>query len=88
MAQLAAVIAAHVNAAEGPWRILVPMGGFSAFDSPAGPMPDAAARQRFLDTLAGALQNTAGLREMPCHVNEPVFADAVFDALEQVAFLG
>ena len=81
---LAQLLADNCNEAKGPWRILVPMGGFSAFDSEKGPLPDPEGRQRFLNKLQGALIDRSMLQVMDCHINDPEFADAVIAAAIQV----
>ena len=87
MEMLAQVLADNCNEAKGPWRILVPMGGFSAFDSATGPLPAPESRQRFMNTLKGRLKDPSMLRVMSCHINDPEFADAVIDAADDVMVL-
>ena len=81
---MARVLADNCNEAKDPWKIVVPMGGFSAFDGEKGPLPDPEARQRFLQTLKKTLKDPSMLRVMTSHVNDPEFADAVIDATDQV----
>jgi len=82
--KLACTMAALANKAKGPLAILVPMGGFSAFDSPDGPLHDAEAPRIFTDILKSNLSNAINLKLLPSHINDPEFADeimATFDDL-------
>jgi uncharacterized protein (UPF0261 family) len=84
MEMLAQILATNCNEAKGPWIILVPMGGFSAFDSDGGPMPDPEARHRFVEKLEASLKDRSLLQVFPCHINDPAFADAVTVAITRV----
>jgi len=81
---LAQILANNCNEAKGPWMILVPMGGFSAFDSDGGPMPDPKARQQFVKKLEASLKDSSLLQVLPCHINDPEFADAITRAISRV----
>jgi len=81
MATLGRVIADMVNAARGPCRILVPLGGFSAFDHREGPLHDPGAPEFFAEALREGLNATSSLRLLPYHINDPEFADEVGQAI-------
>lgn len=81
---LARTIAERCNAARGPLAILIPMGGFSAFDSENGPFPDPGARDLFARTLKGHLHETSVLTLLPFHINAPEFAQAIIRAFERL----
>lgn len=83
MESLARVIADRCNKAKGTWSILVPMGGFSAFDSDGGPMPDPEARQYFTDALQQRLEDNSSVQILPYHINDPEFAQAVIQVVER-----
>jgi len=84
MELIAQILANNCNEAKGPWQILVPMGGFSAFDSDGGPLPDPAARQRFIHKLEHSLKDRSLLTVLPCHVNDPDFAAGITAAVGRV----
>ncbi|MDF1592000.1 MAG: Tm-1-like ATP-binding domain-containing protein [Desulfobacterales bacterium] len=81
---LARTVAERCNAARGPLAILVPMGGFSAFDSENGPFPDPGARNLFARTLKGRLDKSSVLTLLPFHINAPEFAQAIIRTFEKL----
>ncbi len=83
METLGYVIADICNKATGTWSILIPMGGFSAFDSDSGPMPDQKARQCFTDALQQRLNENSRSQILPYHINDPDFAQIVVQVLER-----
>lgn len=83
MESLARVIADTCNRAKGTWSIMVPMGGFSAFDNDGGPMPDPEARQYFTDALQQRLEDNSSVQILPYHINDPEFAQAVIQVVER-----
>ena len=84
---LAKIIAEQCNRAQGPWKILVPMNGFSAFDHPDGPLHDPAAPQRFVAVLEENLNRRENLRNLPYHINDPEFSQAVLQVLKEIISL-
>ena len=81
---LAEIIAEPCNQAQGPWKILVPMNGFSAFDHPKGPLHDPTAPQLFVAVLKKTLVEKNNLQILPCHINDPEFSQAILEALEDI----
>ena len=81
---LAKIIGESCNQAQGPWKILVPMKGFSAFDHPDGPLHDPAAPLLFVKMLEKNLDNQANLKTLPCHINDPEFARAIIEAQQKL----
>ena len=73
-------IAHWCNEASGPVKILIPMDGFSAFDSKHGPLYDPAAPQLFAKTFQEHLNDHGTLSLLPCHINDPEFAEAIIEA--------
>jgi len=67
--------------AKGPVSVLIPMGGFSAFDSPGGPLESPEIRRVFSETLQADLP--AGIRcvESEAHINDPEFAASILEAI-------
>jgi uncharacterized protein (UPF0261 family) len=82
---LAKIIGESCNQAQGPWKILVPMKGFSAFDHPDGPLHDPAAPLLFVKKLEKTINDKANLRTLPCHINDPMFGRVIIEALEKFA---
>ena len=81
---LAKIIGELCNQAQGPWKILVPMKGFSAFDHPNGPLHDPAAPLLFVKMLEKNLDNQANLKTLPWHINDPEFARAIIEAQQKL----
>jgi uncharacterized protein (UPF0261 family) len=77
---LAAVVAELANQAQGPLAILVPLAGFSAFDSPDGPLADPKAPMLFTEVLKKKLAARTGLKLLPHHINDPEFARAILES--------
>ncbi|MDZ7839900.1 MAG: ABC transporter permease [Gammaproteobacteria bacterium] len=79
-------IADRINLMTGPVRFLIPEGGVSALDAPGQPFHDPEADRALFDAIAGRFQETASRRlvRTPHHVNDPAFAQAVVDALEEI----
>ena len=79
---LAQVISDLCNTAEGPWRLLIPMKGLSAFDSEQGPLYDPKGSKIFAEALKRSVNNTSCLQLVPYHINDIEFAQAVIQAYE------
>ena len=77
-----------VKSAEGPVSVLVPMGGFSAFDSKDGPLYDPEAPVIFSEALENALPVGAPMEKLPYHVNDEEFSVALLRTLESVMDAG
>jgi uncharacterized protein (UPF0261 family) len=72
------------NAASGPYAVLVPMEGFSAFDSKEGPLHDPEAPARFVKSLEAQLSNTTRIHTLPYHINDSKFSEAVIYRLQEL----
>ena len=81
---LSRTIAKRCNEASGPVKMLIPMDGFSAFDSKEGPLYDPDARQLFAQTLQDHLNNQMIVTLLPYHINDPEFSLAILDAVENL----
>lgn len=79
---LGGVVADLCNRAKGPWTILVPLKGLSAFDSEEGPLHDPEGPGFLSDVLKRRLDRPSLLQDLPCHINDPEFADAIIRALK------
>jgi uncharacterized protein (UPF0261 family) len=81
---LSQIIANWCNEAHGPVKILIPMGGFSAFDSQEGPLYDPEAPQLFAKAFQERLSAHINVNLLPCHINDPDFAGAILQAIDQL----
>jgi len=79
-------IAAQLNQAAGPVRLLLPLGGLSMLDAPGQPFHDPSSNAAFFETLQQlfSVSDTHRLSTLPCHINDPAFAAALADALRAV----
>jgi uncharacterized protein (UPF0261 family) len=83
MAFLGKHLAQLCNDAKGDYRLLVPMGGFSAFDSEGGPLWNPEGRQVFLDHLTKNISGSQ-VKIFDRHINDPEFAQAVLENIEEL----
>ena len=85
-ARMGAWIASRINEMTGPVRFLIPEGGVSALDAPGQPFHDPAADRALFEAFAGRFQETASRRlvRLPFNINDPAFAQAAVDALEEI----
>ncbi|MBW1778381.1 MAG: Tm-1-like ATP-binding domain-containing protein [Deltaproteobacteria bacterium] len=81
---LGKIIADICNPAEGPLTILIPMGGFSAFDAKDGPLHDPEGPKWFADALRQHLDEKIKLDLLPYDINDPEFAGAVIEVLARM----
>ena len=81
---MAAILGDRCNTAKGPVAILIPLGGFSAFDHPQGPFYDPKAPKVFAETLKKKLTQKIPLHTFPYHINDPEFAQALIQAFENL----
>jgi uncharacterized protein (UPF0261 family) len=80
--EMAAIMAERCNAASGPLVVLIPLGGFSAFDRPGGPFHDPRASKIFAQTFKKKLREGIPLHILPFHINDTEFAQALIRAFE------
>jgi uncharacterized protein (UPF0261 family) len=64
--------------------MLIPMDGFSAFDSPEGPLYDPDAPQLFAKTLQEHIDDHMAVSLLPYHINDPEFSLAILEAIYQL----
>jgi uncharacterized protein (UPF0261 family) len=89
MKRLAGVVADKLRAAAGPVALLLPAKGFSVFDSPGKPFFDLAIDRVFIEAVKKMAPKGIRVKEVPAHVNDPLFAEEVLKAfLEITAGLG
>ncbi len=68
-------IASKVALSQGPSAIILPLEGVSAIDQAGQPFDDPAARQSLFDAIRRGCGDVE-LVELPCHINDPQFAQA------------
>lgn len=81
---LASTIAAKLNRAKGPTRVLIPLRGWSEADMVGGPLYEPETNQVFVAHLRSALDARIVLREVDAHINDDEFAQAVVEELVSV----
>lgn len=82
-AQLGRTIARKLNAARGPLTIFIPLGGVSMIDVPDAPFYDAAADAALIGELKTGLRPGIEMVEMATPINDPAFARAMADRLDE-----
>jgi uncharacterized protein (UPF0261 family) len=76
-AQLGAIVAEKLNAAEGPVHVVAPTRGFSLADAEGGDLWDPEADAAFLDALSSTLRSDIAFEAIDAHVDDDAFADVV-----------
>jgi len=84
MKTVAGLLSDICKRAEGPVGMVVPMGGFSAFDSPEGPMEAPEVRQAFAEAFKGDLPQGILYMESNHHINDPEFAIRILDCIDRL----
>jgi uncharacterized protein (UPF0261 family) len=82
-AELGRRIARKLSAATGPTALFLPLGGVSMIDAEGQPFHDPEADAALFDALREGLDGHVELVEMDCNVNDPEFAAAMVDKLDQ-----
>src|SRR5262249_18353482 len=72
-------IAAKLNRASAPFRMLIPTHGISALDAPGQPFHDPQADAALFDELESAVARSPerSIRRLPLHINDCAFAQAL-----------
>jgi uncharacterized protein (UPF0261 family) len=83
-AAIAGFLARKLNAAAGPLTVFIPLRGFSAYGAPGGPMHDAAADAALVRELKAELRPDVEVVEMATDINDPAFARAMAERLDQL----
>lgn len=80
------ILAERLNMGRGPCVILLPEHGISALDAPGNPFHDPEADEALFRSLEAVFRVTPirAIRRLPCHINEPAFARAALEALDEV----
>jgi uncharacterized protein (UPF0261 family) len=74
------IVGQKLRKATGPVSVLVPLRGFSAYDSEGGPFHDPAATSAWVKGLERSLKHSAVKRDfLDCHINDPAFSKRASD---------
>ena len=81
-AELGRRIATKLSAASGPVALFVPLRGVSMIDAEGGPFWDPDADAALFEALRSGLDRRVELHELDLHVNDPEFATAMVEKLD------
>ena len=79
--ELGEIMGQKLSRARGPVVVYIPLGGFSAIDSPGQPFYSPEANRAFIEALKTNLPSHVQVIEKDMHINDPSFARAVALAL-------
>jgi uncharacterized protein (UPF0261 family) len=82
-AELGRRIARKLSGATGPTALFLPLRGVSMIDAEGQPFHDPEADAALFDALRAGLDASVELVEMDCNVNDPEFAAAMADKLDE-----
>ncbi|HEY7604259.1 MAG TPA: Tm-1-like ATP-binding domain-containing protein [Gaiellaceae bacterium] len=83
-AELGRRIARKLSAATGPTALFVPLQGVSMIATEGGPFHDGAADEALFSALRKGLGENVELHELDLDVNDPAFADAMANRLDEM----
>ncbi len=84
LTQAAGIIGKKLNAARGPVKFIIPLNGWSRIDGPGRPLYDPEANSAFVKELRKQLRPEIEVREIDAWIEEPVFAGALVEALNEM----
>jgi uncharacterized protein (UPF0261 family) len=84
---IAGVYADKLNKAVGPTKFLIPRGGWLSIETEGSDFYDPEGIQAFVDGLKEKLKSEIEIREVDANINDPVFAQAIVTAFEEVVRL-
>ena len=84
MDRLGRVMSEKLNAANGPVVVFVPLRGFSEYGAAGGVFCDPDADRALVDSLRSHLADSVELIEMDNHINDPDFALAMAQKLDEL----
>ncbi len=83
-AELGRILARKLNAAGGPLAVFIPTAGVSMIDVPDAPFHDPAADAALVRELRAGLRGDVEVVEMATDINDPAFAGAMADRLDEL----
>ena len=84
LTQVARVFAEKINRAKGPVRLMVPLKGWSSVDREGNPTYAPEEDRIFIQELRAQLNPDLEIREVNANMDDPAFAQAVFEAALEV----
>lgn len=88
MEAVARTMAEKLNGSRGPAAVAVPLGGLSIPNRPGDVFWDPEADTAFREMLRAGLRADIRVVEVPAHINDPAFAEAVFALFGEVMAQG
>jgi uncharacterized protein (UPF0261 family) len=80
-AEIGRITAMKLNKSKGPVAVVIPKGGFSAYDSPKGHWFDPEADKAYIDALKKDLLPSVQCLEVNCDINEEEFCEIAVQSL-------
>jgi uncharacterized protein (UPF0261 family) len=80
-AEMGRITAMKLNRSKGPAAVVIPQGGFSAYDSPKGPWYDPDADQAYIDALRNNLSPAISFIEVEGDINGEAFCQTAVKLL-------
>ncbi len=77
MAQIGKIFAEKLNAAKGPVRVAIPLGGLSIANQPGGELYDPEGDRQFREVVKATLRKDIPLVEVDAHINDEAFTNKV-----------
>jgi uncharacterized protein (UPF0261 family) len=84
MAQVGKMFAAKLNAAKGPVRVAIPLGGLSIANRPGGELHDPEGDRLFRAAVKENLRKDIPLVEVDAHINDEAFTNKVLDLFFEI----
>ena len=84
LTQAATVLAGKLNKSKGPVKFLIPTKGWSSLHGPGRPLDDPEADQAFVNVLKQELKPEIEVEEINAWMEDPIFATAICDALDEM----
>jgi uncharacterized protein (UPF0261 family) len=84
---MASIYAEKLNKAVGPTKFLIPKRGWISIEKEGSNFYDPQNIQTFVDKLKKKLKTGIEVREVDANIDDPIFAQAIVNAFEEVIML-